>query len=168
LDEYLSPTDSKSEKELGMRNCMKPLLLLSLVTPMSLMAQEGHDTPVQTVAAFHEALASGDREVVLGLLDPEVMIFESGGAELSRDEYASHHLGADMEFSAATSRTIVEQTRGADGDAGWVLTRSETSGTFRDGEIDLLGAETVLLRRGENGWRIVHIHWSSRSRSSSH
>jgi ketosteroid isomerase-like protein len=168
LDEYLSPTDSKSEKELGMRNCMKPLLLLSLVTPMSLMAKEGPDTPVQTVAAFHESLASGDQQAVLGLLDPEVIIFESGGAELSRDEYASHHLGADMEFSGATRRKIVEQTNGEAGDTGWVLTRSETRGTFREKEIDILGAETVLLRRGENGWRIVHIHWSSRSRSSSH
>ncbi len=150
-----------------MRSRMKPLLLLSLVTPMSLMAQEGHDTPVQTVAAFHEALASGDRDVVLGLLDLEVRIFESGGVERSRDEYASHHLGADMEFSAATSREIVEQAKGEAGDAGWVLTRSETSGTFREKEIDLLGTETVLLRRGERGWRIVHIHWSSRSRVKS-
>lgn len=53
-------------------------------------------------------------------------------------------------------------------DAAWVLTRSETSGTFRGKEIDLLGAESVLLRRGEHGWRIVHIHWSSRPRSRSH
>ena len=150
-----------------MRNRMKPLLLLSLVTPMSLMAHEGLDTPVQTVTVFHEALASGDEEKVLEVLDPGVTIFESGGAELSRDEYAAHHLGADMEFSAATSRTIVDQTEGEAGDAGWVLTRSETRGTFREKELDILGAETVLLRRGDHGWRIVHIHWSSRSRSKS-
>lgn len=152
-----------------MRKRMKPLLLLSLVTPMSLTAQEGPDALVQTVTVFHEALASGDKEKALEVLDPDVTIFESGGAELSRDEYASHHLDADMQFSAGTSRTIVEQTKGEAGDAGWVLTRSETRGTFREKEIDLLGAETVLLlRSGEHGWRIVHIHWSSRSRASAH
>ena len=151
-----------------MKDRMKPLLLLSLVTPMSLMAHEGHDTPVQTVAIFHEALASGDKEKVLEVLDPDVVIFESGGAELSRDDYASHHLGADMEFSAATNRTIIDQTEGEAGDAGWVLTRSETRGTFREKDIDILGVETVFLRRGEHGWRIVHLHWSSRSRSKSH
>ncbi|MFQ5528119.1 MAG: YybH family protein [Thermoanaerobaculia bacterium] len=151
-----------------MRSCLKVFFLLSLAAPMCLGADEAHGTPAFAVAAFHDALASGDQDAVLGLLDPGVMIFESGGAELSRDEYASHHLGADMEFSSATNRKIVDQKKGEVGDAGWVLTRSETSGTFRDKDIDILGTETVLLRRGEHGWRIVHIHWSSRSRSKAH
>lgn len=151
-----------------MRNCLTTLLLLILITPLSLMAHDEHDSAVQTVASFHKALVAGDPEAVLRFLDPDVVIFESGGAELSRDEYASHHLGADMEFSAATRRTVVEQKKGEAGDSAWVLTRSETSGTFREKEIDILGAETVLLRRGEHGWRVVHIHWSSRSRSESH
>ncbi len=146
---------------------LKTLMVLTLLYPMGLFAHEGHQTPARTVAAFHEALASGNRERALELLDPAVTIFESGGAELSRDEYASHHLGGDMEFSAATTQTIVEQNEGEAGDVGWVLTRSETRGTFRDREIDALGVETVLLRRDEHGWRIVHIHWSSRSRPKS-
>lgn len=142
--------------------------LLGVLVPASLVAHEAHDnTPGQTVALFHEAQASGDKERVLELLDPEVVIFESGGAELSRDQYASHHLDADMAFSAATTQTTVEQKEDHAGDTAWVLTRSETRGTFRDREIDNLGTETVVLRRGEHGWRIVHIHWSSRPRSKS-
>lgn len=143
---------------------LKPLTVLTLLAPMGLFAHPGRQAPAQTVAAFHEALASGDRDKALELLDPAVTIFESGGAELSRDEYASHHLGGDMEFSAATTHTIVQQNAGEAGDVGWVLTRSETRGIFRDREIDALGVETVLLRRDEHGWRIVHIHWSSRPR----
>ncbi len=151
-----------------MKNRLKMFLVLTLIVPASLSAHEDHDSPTDTVAGFHEALASGDREAVLALLDPAVTIFESGGAELSRDEYASHHLGADMEVSVATSQRIVEERLGAAGEAGWVLTRSETSGSFRDKEIDILGTETVVLRRGDHGWRIVHSHWSSRPRSKSH
>jgi hypothetical protein len=151
-----------------MRTYLKILLVLALVSPLALVAYDDHDSPSRTVASFHQALASGDQEVVLRLLDPGVTIFESGGAELSRDEYASHHLGADMEFSAATTRKVVGQAEGETHDAAWVLTRSETSGTFRGKEIDILGTESVLLRRGEHGWRIAHIHWSSRSRSKSH
>ncbi len=148
-------------------NCLRYLTLLGLLSPVSLIAHEGHVTPQQTVALFHEALASGDRARVLEVVDPEVVIFESGGAELSRDEYASHHLEADMAFSAATMRTVVEQKEDHAGDTAWVLTRSETQGTFRDKEIDSFGTETVVLRRGEHGWRIVHIHWSSRPRPES-
>lgn len=151
-----------------MRRYLRILSLLFLIAPVSLSAHEDRHSPAQTVASFHKALAAGDREAVLRFLDPDVTIFESGGAELSRDEYASHHLGADMEFSAATGQKIVDQSEGEAADAGWVLTRSETSGTFREKDVDLLGTETVLLRRGEHGWSIVHIHWSSRSKSKGH
>lgn len=158
----------KFPKEESMRTYLKILLVLALVSPLALIAHDDHDSPSRTVASFHQALAGADQEAVLRLLDPAVTIFESGGAELSRDEYASHHLGADMKFSAATTRRIVGQTEGEAHDAAWVLTRSETSGIFREKEIDILGTESVLLRRGEHGWRIVHIHWSSRPRSESH
>lgn len=42
--------------------------------------------------------------------------------------------------------------------------RTKTAGTFRDKIINARGVETMLLRRTEHGWRIAHIHWSSRSR----
>ncbi len=141
------------------------LALCSPLQPMMLSAEDEPSSPQETVAAFHAALSSGDRDAVLAVLDPEVLIFESGGAELSRDEYASHHLGGDMEFSAATARTIVDQRSGSSGDTAWVLTRSETSGTFRDKTINSWGVETMLLRRTEYGWLIAHIHWSSRGRN---
>ena len=144
-----------------------PLLFWFLLSTFaaSSMAQEACPGPVGVVAAFHRALASGDRQAALEQLDPEVTIFESGAAELSREEYASHHLEADMEFSAATERTIIARHADQEGDAAWVLTRAETSGTFRGKEIDVRGVETVLLRRRQGVWRIAHIHWSSRARA---
>lgn len=118
--------------------------------------------PAEVVSSFHAALAAGDRAAALAHLDPQVLIFESGGAELSRDEYASHHLGSDMAFSQATERTVVDQRKDSSGDVAWVLTRSTTKGTYRDREIDAKGTETMVLRHSPEGWRIVHIHWSSR------
>ena len=138
--------------------------LSCLLQPLLLSAQDGPSSPGEAVAAFHAALSSGERGAALALLDPEVLIFESGGAELSRDEYASHHLSSDMKFSTATAHTIVDQRSGGVDDVAWVLTRSETSGTFRDKTINARGVETMLLRRTAHGWRIVHIHWSSRAR----
>ena len=137
------------------------LLLPSMLTA-SAGAEAELSTPEAVIDAFHEALAGGDRQAVLDLLAEDVMIFESGGAEPSRDEYAHHHLGSDMEFSAATESKAVDRRRGGDEETAWVLTRTETSGTFRDREISARGTETMILTRGENGWKIVHIHWSSR------
>jgi hypothetical protein len=113
--------------------------------------------------AFHASLESGDRDGALARLDPAVVIFEAGGAELSREEYASHHLAGDMDYLAATETERVDRRSGASGDLVWVLTRTKTAGTFQGKEVSSLGTETALLARGGEGWRIVHLHWSSRA-----
>lgn len=118
--------------------------------------------PEDIVDQFHTALAAGDSTLALGFLSPDVVIFESGGAEMSREEYRSHHLGADIEFSMGTTREVTDRRIDAGGDVAVVLTRSATRGTFRDRDIDSTGVETVILTRSDDGWAIVHIHWSSR------
>lgn len=117
--------------------------------------------PVAAVEAFHQALARGDGAAALALVDDEVVIFESGGAERSADEYAHHHLGADMELAAATRRRVTDRQVHEKGDVAWVTTCSETRGTFRERPIASRGTETMILERQAGGWRIVHIHWSS-------
>lgn len=148
-----------------MRASSLSLVVLLFAPSVTLMAAE--DAPhiaTETVKKFHEALAAENKEAALVLLTSDVLIFESGGAELSRDEYAGHHLGADMQFSAATDRKITDQQAGLSADIAWVFTRSATTGTFRDKEINSRGVETMLLRHTVEGWKIFHIHWSSRTK----
>ncbi len=119
--------------------------------------------PVDTVRRFHAALRGQDRTTVLDLLAPEVVVLEHGGFEASRDEYAAHHLAVDMEFAAVTERRIVDSWSGSDGPFAWVLSATVTRGKFRGQEVNSLGVETVLLRRFEGRWLIMHVHWSSRT-----
>lgn len=121
------------------------------------------ETPEAVVAAFHAAMDSGDGEAVLAFLTPDAVVFEAGGAEASRAEFAEHHLQVDMEFAAGTSRELTEQRSGTSGEVAWVLSRARTTGQFRGRDVRRVGAETMLLRRTPAGWRIVHIHWSSRN-----
>ena len=118
-------------------------------------------TPDGTVMAFHAALASGDTTRALELLAEDVKIFESGGVEGSRAEYASHHLAADAAFSAAVPRTLVSRTEGEDGASAWVMSVETVVGTYRDRAINSRSVETMMLRKVESEWRIFHIHWSS-------
>lgn len=118
-------------------------------------------TPEATVSAFHGALTRGDTTEVLSLLAEDALIFESGGVERSRSEYASHHLASDAEFSAAVQRTMIEQNSGGSGDIAWVTSVESVVGTFRGRPINSRSVETMLLRRIAGNWRIVHIHWSS-------
>lgn len=134
-------------------------MMVALATPLH--AQAPPASPVEVVAAFHAALHAENGDSALALLDPAAVVYESGGVEASRDEYRTHHLGADMQFSAGVTREVTRQHTVTSGDVAWVLTESRTQGTFGEREIDMVGTETMLLRRTATGWRIVHIHWSS-------
>lgn len=118
---------------------------------------------IAVVDAFHAALGSGDAGAVLALLTEDVVVLETGGAERSREEYAGHHLPADMAFAAATTDEVTRRVAWVEGDVAWVLTEGRTTGTFNDRPINSLGAETMILHRTADSWRIRHIHWSSRN-----
>lgn len=118
------------------------------------------DSPEGVVAALHEALASGNTGAVEALLDPDVIILEGGGSERSFEEYASHHMGADMEFVGALERSTTSVDSYIDGDMAWVITEGRLSGTYDDNPIDITTLETAILRRSDGRWRIVHLHWS--------
>ena len=113
------------------------------------------------VERFEKALQSGDRDAVLASLAPEVVIFEHGGAELSRDEYADHHLGGDIEYLRATETKLVDRRVLDGGDRIVVLTRSETRGEYKGKPVASGGTETLVLERRGDQWVIVHVHWSS-------
>lgn len=119
-------------------------------------------TSVAAVDAFHTALTSGDTRGALDLLAEDVLIFEAGGVERSRAEYASHHLAADAAYSAAVRRTLVSRSHGEAGDAAWVTSVETVAGTYRGRTINSRSVETMLLRKTAGQWRIAHIHWSSK------
>ena len=130
-------------------------------------AGEGADSmagtePAVIVEQFQQALASGDTEQAAALLDPDVKVFESGGVERSRQEYAAHHLGADAEFLGQASVKLLSRSGDAVGDLAWVGSESRISAMDAAKPVELTSTETMVLRKGESGWHIVHIHWSSR------
>lgn len=115
----------------------------------------------ETVERFREALAAGDSLAVVELLHPEVRVYEGGHAE-TLDEYRSGHLAADIEFQGAVSGETLDEALVAT-DAMALYTREyRMRGTLRDREIDAHGTETLVLVPTDEGWRIRHIHWSSR------
>jgi len=138
------------------------VLLLSLVFTIPVLAY-GPEEPTEVIEAFHEALAAGDSDRALSYLAPDIVIFESGYAEMSREEYAAHHLESDMKFSGAVKTEITDQQMGGTDDVAWVISRTKTTGTYGERSIDSIGDETMILERGDDGWRIRHIHWSSRN-----
>lgn len=152
---------------------MRALLLLSaLLAAAPALAHEGHAAPAAqaaalppvaaeaaaTVDAFSAALKAARLDEVKRLLAEDVQVFEGGHVEDGRDAYFAEHAAADALFLASAEVKLESRSGGGDGDLAWVSSRSTIQ---REGK-RYASIETMVLRRGGDGWKIVHIHWSSR------
>lgn len=130
----------------------------ALSAPLSPDGQE----VANVVDAFHAALARGDAAAAAALLDEGAVIYEEGEAEQSKTAYVASHLPADITFLAGIKETVLDRSGAATSDLAWIASRGRMQGSFRDRPIDRETTETMVLRKTADGWRIVHIHWSSK------
>jgi hypothetical protein len=143
---------------------------LMLTSDPAVAAESKVDVPeearaaVATVDRFFAALSAGDLTRAGAELDPQVLILESGGGEYSAAEYLGGHAKHDAEFLKTAHHVPGRRTARVSGDLAWIASESELH-VQEDGKpAVILSAETVVLRSAVSGWRIVHIHWSSRTR----
>jgi ketosteroid isomerase-like protein len=114
------------------------------------------------VDRFFAALSSGDLAQAGAQLDPAVIILESGGAEHSAAEYLAGHAKGDAQFLKDAHHVLNRRIARATGEVAWVASESELH-VRKDGKPSTIAStETMVLRAGKDGWKIVHIHWSSR------
>lgn len=115
------------------------------------------------VDAFHAALDRGDTAAAASVLTDAVLVFEAGGAERSRAEYAGHHLPADAMFAKAVGSELTRRSGSVSGNLAWVASEGRTKGRYHDRDVDRVTTETMVLLRVSGVWKIVHVHWSSRA-----
>jgi ketosteroid isomerase-like protein len=143
------------------------LLLTVLYIPAVATAQEGADASRpegevrDVVHAFKAALHAGDSLAVLDLLHPEVRVYEGGHAE-TREQYRSGHLRSDIAFLGAVKTETTRDQVIVGSDVALYMSEYTVNGEYRGREIDAHGTETIALVPTDAGWRIRHIHWSSR------
>ena len=142
----------------------QPKTSQSTITPVGAVAPSARPAAA-VVDAFHAALRRGDTKASLSHLADNALIYEAGAVERGRQEYASHHLGADSAFAQAVPGTVTRRAGEAVGNLAWIASEGRTTGTFKDKAIDRVTTETMVLRRQGSSWKIVHIHWSSAARA---
>lgn len=140
--------------------------------PQPAKATPQSDVPATAQAAvavvdhFGKALAAGDLKAVETLLDTDVLILETGGAERSRAEYLGHHAISDAQFLKGTHSELKRRRARIDGSLAWVGSESELHASKDGKPLTLLSTETMVLKKTGGDWRIVHIHWSSRPKKA--
>ena len=115
------------------------------------------------VDAFHAALKAGDLLEASNLMSADVLIFEAGGAQRSKADYAAEHLPADAAFEKGATSRILHRSGAAFGEVAWIATEGRLEGHSGGKTVERLTTETMVLRQTSEGWRIVHAHWSSRA-----
>ena len=115
------------------------------------------------VAKFHASLAAGDSSAALAMLADDVTILESGGVE-TKTQYRTGHINGDMSFAKAVPSVRTVTGVRVRGDAAWVTSSSVTQGESNGRQVNLAGAELVVLTREGGAWKIRAVHWSSRTR----
>lgn len=114
----------------------------------------------KAITEFHKALKLGNKKKVRSLLDDSVTIFEGGGVEKSADEYASHHMMTDMKYLAKVKTEVLTHSVKVIGDMAYSMSRTKSTGQVSMKYINAEGMETMVLKKKNNTWKIVHIHWS--------
>ena len=115
----------------------------------------------QVIRSFHQALKSKDKKLARSLLLDKVVIFEGGKVERSAQEYANHHMQADMNYLSSVKSTLIEQHVEEIGDVAVAIARTKTTGTYKGKSIERSGMETMILKKQHGVWKITHIHWSN-------
>ena len=145
---------------------------LALLSPVSVQAHgnEKHAAPAlfvgentaaaQAVKTFHQALRAGDANAARAMLADDVLIVEGNGVERSADEYASHHMLADMKFMAAVQAEALEHQTKVLGNVAYSVSRTQLTGDYKGKPVDVVSKETLVLVDNGDGWKIVHVHWS--------
>jgi ketosteroid isomerase-like protein len=118
---------------------------------------------LRVVHDYHTALETGDSVKALSLLSDDAVVLESGSVE-SRAEYRSHHLPEDIKFAKAVPSKRSDISIAVTGSTAWTAGSSTSQGTFNDRAINSTGAESMVLSKTANGWKIRQIHWSSRTK----
>jgi ketosteroid isomerase-like protein len=149
---------SKMNQQLGLALCVAAAICLFAMTTASASDER---SPAEVLDAFTAAIDAGDRRAALALLTRDVAVFETGAADRSRSDYEGVHLGMDIEFASYTTRVLRSRRQGSGGDLHWITSLYSDQGEINGEATVQMTAETALLRRVGQTWRIAHLHWSN-------
>jgi ketosteroid isomerase-like protein len=145
-----------------------PAVIALAIVPVRGHAQSAPDPRVEravraAVDSFSSAVARGDAAGAIHWLHPRLEVFESGYAD-DLAHYRKEHLPADIAYLREVRvRTVASRvTVNVTGGMALYTAETESSGTHDGQAVHARGTETMVLLHTANGWRILHIHWSSR------
>lgn len=113
------------------------------------------------VLGLAAAVERGDLVAMERILDPRVVVFESGHANYGWTDFRDHHLAPEL--AALRDRRFDVDVRELTiaGDVAWVIFDYRLRAESQRGLVSARGLGTAVLDRRGGVWAITHLHLSS-------
>jgi len=122
------------------------------------------DAAEQVVNAFMADLSTGQFDAARQLMAPDAVVMANGVVLGDRDGYLDGPAKADVAALRGTQRELLHRAVHAGSDIGWVVSEKRVRHAGNDqGPREIVVTETMLLAKSAGGWKITHIHWSTRA-----
>lgn len=118
-------------------------------------------TPEEAIESFRQALVAGRGDAALAWLHPQATIIEGGQVQSVTEYENSGHLQSDMAFlGQVEAERLAREVKPGDGQAT-IETRQRLRGQIDGQSVDVISTETATLVETQDGWKIMHLAWSS-------
>ncbi len=148
-----------------MRIAIPLLLLLSFVLPLNAVASSDEDQIMEIldgiIMGWEKADGTPFRKHFLDYDGARYV--ESGGQNVGLTDLIEHHVEPEG-HSIKLDLNFTDPVINIEGDFAWVLVDTEVKGTIlkTDRKIHSKGFETIILRKIDGQWKVLHTHSSGR------
>ena len=118
--------------------------------------------PVRVVGDFMTALSTNNLAAARELMEPGVVVITNGVIRGSRDAYMAQQATADADYMRRAQRQLLRRDARAGPNMAWVVSEKLFKVPDGDPKAAIATSETIVLVKTPAGWKIAHIHWSSR------
>lgn len=117
-----------------------------------------------TVNTFMTDLANGQLDAARELMTPDAVVMANGVVLGDRDAYFNGAAKGDVAALRNTQRELLHRAIQAGNEMAWVVSEKRVRHAGTDqGPREIVVTETMALAKTASGWKIAHIHWSTRA-----
>jgi ketosteroid isomerase-like protein len=136
-------------------------LIIALVAASPLAVRAiGDDSVRRAVDAYDQAVAKKDVETVKKLLAPEMLLYEHSVRNDGAKDAFENHLKPEILEGDGLQLSFSDLRVTENSGLALVTRQYRVKGTFDGKAIDSAGNETQVWKKTDEGWKILHIHYS--------
>lgn len=118
---------------------------------------------LKAVADYRAALEARSVEKLEAIVDPGLLVLEGIHKNVGWADYRDNHIGPEMKewtgFKVQDPKVLEVAVHG---DLAYVVQEATVTISLPEKNVVLASAETIVLKKGPAGWKIKHVHLSSK------